>query len=539
MHPDDQHVLVVRPVEDAELPAPGSALLMRQRKSCASSSSVGALKAVAWTPCGSTEPMTWRTMPPLPAVSMPWTTSRTDRRAPPWTRRRAAPAGRTARPRTALSAALPASLFPVKPGVPDVSTSASTKPLPTRSALATSLISSTAASSCAAIASSSAGLLSPPSSPPPCSRSCPPSCRTSCRTSCPCPSRPCPWRHPARTASRHDGMRAHRSARRRDVRRYCPMRLLVPGRSGLPALSDLDTAALFAAYAAPQEPLGALQHGDVPRRGRDGRRRAVGLDQQRRRPRRLRGAAGPEPRRRGRCGHDPCRGLSPHCPCRSARRPAPRAGLPGRAPARRREQPRARASHAERQPGRRSAPWPARRHPHPGSPALGGTWARRRPRLRRRRARHAALVATLHERGWGQVLTEGGPQPARLVPRGRPARRALLHDQPPGRRGRAPASGRPRRDPAEPRHRGSSSRRTAPSWAAGSSAADRRPGDRTPGVSGPGRTRAAHAPSAPSRSSTPGSAAPCPSARSARGRGGVLRAPRPDRSARSRRRRRR
>ena len=32
-----------------------------------------------------------------------------------------------------------------------------------------------------------------------------------------------------------------------------PMRLLVPGRSGLPALSDLDTAALFEAYAAPQE----------------------------------------------------------------------------------------------------------------------------------------------------------------------------------------------------------------------------------------------------------------------------------------------
>src|SRR6478736_376512 len=31
------------------------------------------------------------------------------------------------------------------------------------------------------------------------------------------------------------------------------MRLLVPGRSGLPALSDLDTAALFEAYAAPQE----------------------------------------------------------------------------------------------------------------------------------------------------------------------------------------------------------------------------------------------------------------------------------------------
>lgn len=32
------------------------------------------------------------------------------------------------------------------------------------------------------------------------------------------------------------------------------MRLLVPGRSGLPAQTDLDRTALFAAYAAPQEP---------------------------------------------------------------------------------------------------------------------------------------------------------------------------------------------------------------------------------------------------------------------------------------------
>ena len=31
------------------------------------------------------------------------------------------------------------------------------------------------------------------------------------------------------------------------------MRLLVPGRSGLPALADLDDAGLFRAYAAPEE----------------------------------------------------------------------------------------------------------------------------------------------------------------------------------------------------------------------------------------------------------------------------------------------
>lgn len=43
--------------------------------------------------------------------------------------------------------------------------------------------------------------------------------------------------------------------------RVCPpvtdtgrMLLLVPGRSGLPALTDLDTAGLFAAYAAPRDP---------------------------------------------------------------------------------------------------------------------------------------------------------------------------------------------------------------------------------------------------------------------------------------------
>ena len=55
---------------------------MRQRKSCLRSSSVGALKLVIRTPCGSTSPIVWRSTPPLPLVSMPCSTSRTRRSEP-------------------------------------------------------------------------------------------------------------------------------------------------------------------------------------------------------------------------------------------------------------------------------------------------------------------------------------------------------------------------------------------------------------------------------------------------------------------------
>ena len=55
---------------------------MRQRKSWARSSSVGALKLVIRTPCGSTSPMVWRSTPPLPLVSMPCSTTSTRRSRP-------------------------------------------------------------------------------------------------------------------------------------------------------------------------------------------------------------------------------------------------------------------------------------------------------------------------------------------------------------------------------------------------------------------------------------------------------------------------
>ena len=54
---------------------------MRQRKSCASSSGVGRLNAAMCTPAGSTCPTTWPTVPPLPEVSMPCSTSSTLRGA--------------------------------------------------------------------------------------------------------------------------------------------------------------------------------------------------------------------------------------------------------------------------------------------------------------------------------------------------------------------------------------------------------------------------------------------------------------------------
>lgn len=79
MDPDDEDVFVLRPVEDTDLPGSGSALVIRQRKGCARSSLVGALKAVCLTPCGSKAPTTYRMIPPLPEVSIPCTTSRSER----------------------------------------------------------------------------------------------------------------------------------------------------------------------------------------------------------------------------------------------------------------------------------------------------------------------------------------------------------------------------------------------------------------------------------------------------------------------------
>ena len=55
---------------------------MRHRKSWARSSGVGALNACTWTPSGSIAPITWRMIPPLPAVSMPCRTTSRDGTSP-------------------------------------------------------------------------------------------------------------------------------------------------------------------------------------------------------------------------------------------------------------------------------------------------------------------------------------------------------------------------------------------------------------------------------------------------------------------------
>ena len=67
------------------IPGAGAWGRIRHRKSCFSSSAVGALKAVICTPWGSTLPTTWRMIPPLPEVSIPCTISSTERPSPlPW-----------------------------------------------------------------------------------------------------------------------------------------------------------------------------------------------------------------------------------------------------------------------------------------------------------------------------------------------------------------------------------------------------------------------------------------------------------------------
>ena len=61
------------------MPGSGSRCAIRHRKWWRRSSSVGALKQVIRTPCGSTRPTVCRIVPPLPEVSMPCSTSSTRR----------------------------------------------------------------------------------------------------------------------------------------------------------------------------------------------------------------------------------------------------------------------------------------------------------------------------------------------------------------------------------------------------------------------------------------------------------------------------
>ena len=95
---------------------------------------VGALKEAIAQPWGSTWPMTWRTTPPLPEVSMPWRTS-SRLRDPPLTPSACSRSWRSdSRGPSAASSALPAALSPSKPGVARVSSALrSTGPAGTRS----------------------------------------------------------------------------------------------------------------------------------------------------------------------------------------------------------------------------------------------------------------------------------------------------------------------------------------------------------------------------------------------------------------------
>jgi len=70
--PERRALLVVRTVEDPDPPASGSRVVVRQRKSCWSSSALGCLKLKTSQPSGLTPDMTCRIAPSLPAPSIPW-----------------------------------------------------------------------------------------------------------------------------------------------------------------------------------------------------------------------------------------------------------------------------------------------------------------------------------------------------------------------------------------------------------------------------------------------------------------------------------
>jgi len=71
-HAHDEHLLVVRAVEDADAAALGQRTWVRHRKSWSSSVGLGCLKLNTWQPCGLMPDMTWRMAPSLPAASMAW-----------------------------------------------------------------------------------------------------------------------------------------------------------------------------------------------------------------------------------------------------------------------------------------------------------------------------------------------------------------------------------------------------------------------------------------------------------------------------------
>ena len=80
VHPDDQHLLVVRAVEDADLAARAAGAAGSGAGSPGRVRSAdGTLKLSTLTPCGLTPLITWRIVPSLPAASSAWSTTTT-----PW-----------------------------------------------------------------------------------------------------------------------------------------------------------------------------------------------------------------------------------------------------------------------------------------------------------------------------------------------------------------------------------------------------------------------------------------------------------------------
>jgi len=77
MDADDEHLLVVGPVENSDPPRSGRSRVLRQRKSCSSSVALGCLKLKTWHPCGFTPDITWRIAPSFPAASIAWKIKRT------------------------------------------------------------------------------------------------------------------------------------------------------------------------------------------------------------------------------------------------------------------------------------------------------------------------------------------------------------------------------------------------------------------------------------------------------------------------------
>src|SRR4051794_4410029 len=106
------------------MPGCGSSRVIRHRNGCERSCSVGCLNALIFTPCGSTMPIACRMTPPLPEVSMPWSTTSTlgapSSPARPAAYRRSWRSASSASiaVRAAGASALP---FPGKPGVDRVS----------------------------------------------------------------------------------------------------------------------------------------------------------------------------------------------------------------------------------------------------------------------------------------------------------------------------------------------------------------------------------------------------------------------------------